>query len=199
MSTVKTILCFRSHLLRKGLVQYISSIVPNPDVKYYQDLETFHKNKSPGSPIIFLEYRLIHDPCVFCLDKIKRAYPDCRIIAISDTKIPDDLIPYFEVIINLNDTDEGISGKLNKIYNTVESVNYSRGGDSILSEREMDVLKYVALGFTNKEIGDRLYISTHTVITHRKNITAKLGIKTIAGLTIYAVLNGIISSDKIKK
>jgi DNA-binding CsgD family transcriptional regulator len=66
--------------------------------------------------------------------------------------------------------------------------------ESQLSEREIEILKLIALGYTNKEIGDKLFISIHTVITHRKNITSKLGIKTIAGLTVYAILNKIITS-----
>lgn len=65
-----------------------------------------------------------------------------------------------------------------------------------ISEREREIVKYVALGFTNKEIADKLFLSIHTVTTHRKNITNKLGIKTISGLTIYAILNGIISIDE---
>ncbi|MFH0999228.1 MAG: helix-turn-helix transcriptional regulator [Bacteroidota bacterium] len=64
--------------------------------------------------------------------------------------------------------------------------------DSELSERELDIVREVALGKTNKEIADNLFISTHTVITHRKNITRKLGIKTVSGLTVYALLNKLI-------
>ena len=60
-----------------------------------------------------------------------------------------------------------------------------------LSKREIAVLKLVAQGKTNKEIADELFISTHTVITHRKNITQKLGIKTISGLTMYALINNL--------
>jgi regulator of cell morphogenesis and NO signaling len=66
-----------------------------------------------------------------------------------------------------------------------------------LSQREREVLQLVACGFINKEIADKLYISLHTVISHRKNITRKLQIKTVAGLTIYALLNGLISSKNI--
>jgi len=66
-----------------------------------------------------------------------------------------------------------------------------------LSLREREVLQLVACGFINKEIADKLYISLHTVISHRKNITRKLQIKTVAGLTIYALLNGLISSKNI--
>ncbi len=66
-----------------------------------------------------------------------------------------------------------------------------------LTSREIAVLKLVAKGRINKEIADALSISLHTVISHRKNIAAKTGIKTIAGLTMYAVLNGLVSSRDI--
>jgi len=66
-----------------------------------------------------------------------------------------------------------------------------------LSIREREVLRLVALGFANKEIADKLFISIHTVISHRKNITEKLGIKSISGLTVYAILNKIIDTEKI--
>jgi DNA-binding CsgD family transcriptional regulator len=66
-----------------------------------------------------------------------------------------------------------------------------------LSLREKDVLKLIAQGSTNKDIADKLNISLNTVLTHRKNITARLGIKTVSGLTFYAIMNGLISSDPI--
>ncbi len=63
-----------------------------------------------------------------------------------------------------------------------------------LSQREIDVLSQVASGYTNKEIADNLNISVNTVLTHRKNITAKLGIKSVSGLSVYAMMNGYINS-----
>lgn len=77
-----------------------------------------------------------------------------------------------------------------------ESANDSRV--EMLSEREKDIIRCVAKGMTNKEIADHLYLSVHTVTTHRRNITAKLQIHTPAGLTIYAIVNGIVSLDEIK-
>jgi DNA-binding NarL/FixJ family response regulator len=68
---------------------------------------------------------------------------------------------------------------------------------SVLSDREIDVLKSVALGLSNKEVADHLCISINTVITHRKNITSKLGIKSISGLTVYALLNNIIQAEEV--
>ena len=53
-------------------------------------------------------------------------------------------------------------------------------------------------GWTNQEIAEHLNISLNTVLTHRKNITAKLGIKTVSGLTFYAIMNGLISGDEIE-
>jgi regulator of cell morphogenesis and NO signaling len=66
-----------------------------------------------------------------------------------------------------------------------------------LTSREVEVLQLVACGLLNKEIADTLSISLHTVISHRKNITKKLEIRTVAGLTIYALMNGLISSKHI--
>ena len=65
-----------------------------------------------------------------------------------------------------------------------------------LSEREKDVLRLIVEGLTNKEIAARLYVSVNTVLTHRKNITAKLGIKTTPGLTFYAITHRLIPEVK---
>lgn len=64
--------------------------------------------------------------------------------------------------------------------------------ESQISPREREVLKELAGGKTNKEIADTLCISINTVITHRKNISSKLGIHSVSGLSLYAVMNGII-------
>lgn len=67
-----------------------------------------------------------------------------------------------------------------------------------LSEREKEILVSVAKGMLNKEIADRYNISIYTVISHRKNITRKIGIKTVAGLTVYALLNGLLDINSIE-
>lgn len=66
------------------------------------------------------------------------------------------------------------------------------GASDVLSQREKEILASVAKGKTNKEIADEHFISINTVITHRKNITKKTGINSIAGLTVYAIINHII-------
>lgn len=68
---------------------------------------------------------------------------------------------------------------------------------NLLSPREVEVLSLLVQGLINKEIADKLNISLTTVITHRKNITEKLGMKSVSALTIYAVMNGYVDLDKI--
>lgn len=70
--------------------------------------------------------------------------------------------------------------------------------DQELSPRELEVLKLIASGLLNKEVADRLGISLNTVLSHRKNITSKLGIKTVSGLIFYCISHGYIMSDEIE-
>ncbi|NJK84685.1 MAG: helix-turn-helix transcriptional regulator [Bacteroidales bacterium] len=101
--------------------------------------------------------------------------------------------------ISINDNEEVLYKKLLEFINPNGLAKGNPGDSKILSNREIDILKYVALGLTNKEIADKLFISAHTVITHRKNISAKLGIKTIAGFTVYALLNKIILPEEVRE
>ena len=67
----------------------------------------------------------------------------------------------------------------------------------ILSDREIQVMSLIVQGYINKEIADRLNIGLATVITHRKNIMEKLGMKSVSALTIYAVTHGIVDINSI--
>ncbi len=67
----------------------------------------------------------------------------------------------------------------------------------ILTDREIEVMALIVQGYINKEIADRLHIGLATVITHRKNIMEKLGMKSVSALTIYAVMHGYVDINKI--
>ncbi len=67
----------------------------------------------------------------------------------------------------------------------------------ILSDRELEVLALIVQGYINKEIADKLNIGLTTVITHRKNIMEKLGMKSVSALTIYAVMHGYVDINQI--
>lgn len=119
-------------------------------------------------------------------------------VLIWDLEIPDSLLGIFDEVIHPDDAEKTILRKINLQISFMLEKAGSHPENSEISDREKDVLRLVAMGLTNKEIAEKLYISTHTVITHRKNITAKLGIKTIAGLSVYAVINKLISIDDIQ-
>jgi DNA-binding CsgD family transcriptional regulator len=68
-----------------------------------------------------------------------------------------------------------------------------------LSEREKDIVRSVAKGLSNKEIADEHFISIHTVITHRRNISRKLAIHSSAGLTVYAILNNLVDIEDLRQ
>ncbi len=100
--------------------------------------------------------------------------------------------------VTTRSSQETIIGQLRRLFVSDSSVTASSENNKGLSGREVDVLQLIVRGITNKEIADKLSISLNTVLTHRKNITAKLGIKTVSGLTFYAIMNGIISGDDIE-
>jgi DNA-binding NarL/FixJ family response regulator len=117
-------------------------------------------------------------------------------ILICDAEPGPEKIFRFSEIIDPSDHDKNIIRKLEKQLSQIYKQKKEPDSPEGISDREKEVLRLVAVGLTNKEIGDRLFISSHTVITHRKNISAKLGIKTIAGLTMYALINHLIVTEE---
>lgn len=99
--------------------------------------------------------------------------------------------------INVCSEESELANQLSDIIENISSGNDSSSGE--LSQREIEVLRLVAMGYINKEIADKLSISFNTVLTHRKNISAKLGIKSVSGLGIYAVMNGHISENDLTR
>lgn len=93
-------------------------------------------------------------------------------------------------------SEEVIIEQIQELFNNEPSTSIPENNKE-LSTREIDVLQLIVKGITNKEIADKLNISLNTVLTHRKNLTSKLGIKTVSGLTFYAIMNGLVSGDEI--
>ena len=91
--------------------------------------------------------------------------------------------------LNALATQDLIVSELNRIFSTGSQDNRA---DTALSAREIEVLRLIASGCINKEIAQELNISINTVLTHRKNLTSKLGIKSVSGLSFYAMMNGIV-------
>lgn len=117
-------------------------------------------------------------------------------IALVYQYIRPNILQQYDAIIDIHDST-------NKIIHTITNVTLNTSTNESqesneLTEREQDVLILIAKGLMSKEIADTLNISVHTVISHRKNITRKTGIKSIAGLVAYALLNNLLDSTEIE-
>jgi len=180
---MKAIIIHSSYLIQCGLKNIlqskniaISEIMNNfPDTKRVAEWEEM---------LIFSDFRnmeVIRKECGV-LKKKKNI-----LIGISIENKSAESIEKLDDVLYLTDDITAVSDKIDAVLPTSETDTNSQ-----LSTREIEILNLVAKGMSNKEMADKLFISIHTVITHRKNITAKLGIKTIAGLTMYASINNLI-------
>ena len=122
-------------------------------------------------------------------------YSSAAVVAMKSVPMDEEQLKQYDGAVGLYDDPVAIVRKLRESLSSREESPESEGYD--LSAREKDILVCVAKGMLNKEIADHYNISIHTVITHRKNITRKTGIKTVAGLTVYALLNNLIDSGSI--
>ena len=123
-------------------------------------------------------------------------YTDAAVIAFAIQPLDEDLLKQFDGSIGLMDTPTAVIRKVRAALEERSESPRTEGEE--LSQREKEILICVAKGMLNKEIADLYSISIYTVITHRKNITRKTGIKTVAGLTVYALLNNLIDMNSVE-
>lgn len=118
-------------------------------------------------------------------------------VGLTDDHTPTKLKSRYDFLLPISEDKTTLLQLLESMLSSTGYLN-EKPESNTLSERELTILKYIALGNTNNEIAERLFISTHTVMTHRKNITRKLGIKTVSGLTVYAILNKLIKVEELQ-
>ena len=121
---------------------------------------------------------------------------DILLVAFVYTLVDDLILQQFDAVININDDRTRIINKLQALHKEIP--NETKADNENLSDRENEILISVVKGLTNKEIADKHFISIHTVISHRKNIIRKTGIKSVSGLTVYALLNNLIGYEDVE-
>lgn len=130
--------------------------------------------------------------------KIRRAHPWLSVAGIDFGIVQKQSLLLFDTSFTLYDSVEHIINTLSKLDKKNQPSAQKRAEDENLTEREIDVITGLVNGQTNKEIADALNISVHTVVSHRKNIALKTGIRSQSGLTIYAISKKIVSIDDIQ-
>ena len=120
-----------------------------------------------------------------------------RVIALVTSFVDASLLSKYDESISIFDDLERLSKKISGLLN-VPSEEEDLENQDALSQREKEIVICVVKGMTNKEIAEKLFLSTHTVITHRRNISKKLQIHSAAGLTIYAIVNKLVTLNDVK-
>ena len=141
--------------------------------------------------IILLNPTLIPSPAHMQLAALTQARPTMAVVALVYQYVEPQLLESFKTVLDIREQGSHVAQRLRQCCQTERDAvpeSYE------LSDRETEVLLLVAQGCSSKEIADRLHISIHTVNTHRKNITHKTGIKSVAGLAVYAMLHNLINN-----
>jgi DNA-binding NarL/FixJ family response regulator len=185
-----------SDLLYEGLLNIL--LKKKPGLRFYRidELDEFCKfDTQIPLDVVLLNSAQIQNR-IKLFRTIKTQKPGTRWIGIAQSLLNNETISEFDEMIRIDDSEEEIC---KKVCSVADSKNLSDrlSPQKNLSDREIDVLKSLSKGLSNKEIADTLNISIHTVISHRKNLTQKTGIKSQSGLTIYAISNNIINIDSI--
>ena len=136
---------------------------------------------------------LINPTLVGNITRLRSEQP-VAMVALVYQYVERDVLKNYDAVVDIRDSRAVIIETLAQV-----SPGESESGKSNyeLTKRETAVLVQLAQGKTNKEIADALNVSVHTVISHRKNITHKTGIKSVAGLTVYAMLNNLIDESAL--
>jgi len=187
MDKIKTLIISNSYILASGLQSVLNEITEIQYLNIEFKKDTIFQDISEYNPdVIIFNEDYLAELTAFVIDN------NYVYIGIGNTQ---NKAEYFIDIFN--DDKSTIISLIRRVIS--EKFNQKpRIKSDELSSREITIVKLIAQGLTNQEIADELFLSKHTVITHRKNITNKLNIKTVSGLTVYAILNNIIDIKEVK-
>ena len=139
--------------------------------------------------ILLINPTLLPLPARLTLASLQQARPSMSIVGLVYQYIDPQVLQALKTVIDIREAQNRVAQIL---LDSIPSAESESNESYELSDRENEVLLLVAQGCSSKEIADRLCISIHTVNTHRKNITRKTGIKSVAGLAVYAMLHNLV-------
>jgi DNA-binding NarL/FixJ family response regulator len=191
-ASVKIVLAEPSVIIRQGMLAVLKQM-------HSLHLEVFETIDAEHLKNVLLRQKpdiLIIDPnCIglFALPQFKKklASPQMKCVALQNTLADSAQFKFYDEVISVYDSAEQICEKLLALISEPEKDKRHE----LLSVREKEVIVCIIKGFTNKQIADKLCLSVHTVITHRRNIASKLQIHSTAGLTIYAIVNKLVDME----
>lgn len=196
MGNIKNILiAVSSDIIFEGIIGILE--IPRQDAFRAQSLDELAKFDKPGIiNLVLIDPSLIQNNLSH-FKKVVGGFERAKWVGVIFSYFEQNVLEQFDSFVHIGDKAEMAKRKIEKLLASENSDEPNIR--NTLSDREIEVLKLLVEGNPTKEIADKLFISTHTVITHRKNISHKTGIKSVSGLTIYAVVNKIIALDGFSK
>ncbi len=196
----KVIIIEPSPVVRQGLKMLLEEYHEFVVQDMYCDFQAFQTSRLNHNPdVILMNPSVVSFYKQFAVSSLFENYGQTIFVAILYKYINTEVLNGFDGILDIYDESPVM---LKKLQETVKAKHGKKDAkhddDADLSEREKEILASVAKGLTNKEIADKHHISVHTVVSHRKNITRKTGIKTVSGLTVYAMFNSLISPTDLQ-
>ena len=191
----RVIICEASEIIANGLAEIINGMAQFDVVSRLDHPEHLsEKITALDATLLIINPTLLGFHNKDFLSQIGKEHPQLTLVALVTSCLDHSMLTPYAGVIEINDTRSKIISKMNEF---AQSEATKSTDDVELSKRETDVLVAVAKGMMNKEIADEMNISIHTVISHRKNITRKTGIKSVSGLTVYALLNNLIDEKDL--
>jgi len=225
MAKIKILIADNSYLIRQGFRSIVDEVKDFALVGEADTALVLSEKLLFTQPnVLIMDYASPYF-CVDDIAVIKQQFPSVNILAITNqnskaaisSAIRSGVVSHLlkdcgkeEIIEAIRDTAKGLQffcGKIvdiiikEKEASTSLSMTKSSAGVSCdgvkVSVREIEIIQLVADGFSNKQIADKLFLSVHTITTHRKNIMNKLGVNNTAGLLMFAIRENLIGSNKL--
>jgi len=199
MSNKKKVLIVEpSHIITEGLAKVLSDFADLELLTPLHDIECLNGRLATGKPdILILNPTLLQVPRRSALNGVMQEYQNMAVIALIYQYLEYSDIRLYHGVIDIREERERIIEIIHECVSSLSLNDLPEDNNYELTKREMDVLVLIAKGLMNKEIAGRLNISIHTVISHRKNITRKTNIKSVAGLAMYALMNNLVEDGTI--
>lgn len=197
MDNITIVVAEASCLIQKGLGVLLKNLGGTQVIQKMDKADGLFVSLSTLKPNILILNPALFDGNADLINKQSAKLDACKLVIISN-ELEDENKYAADAYIHYSDSQDKIMNCFESLKENLNQKQKTEKSDNIISAREKNILKHIALGLTNKEIADQLFISIHTVVTHRKNITQKLGIKSVSGLTVYAILNNLIAMDEVK-
>ncbi len=191
------VIVHKQFLVRAGLESLLKEMPFFPEVKSYSgDEPRLSRLILKHKPDLLIIHPASLSPENTALPRKARAAGKVKLLALAADHSDGQVFAAYDDVLMPDDSKFALENKINALAGAFRKQEAER---EKLSQREITVLKLIVQGFTHQQIADKLFLSIHTVNTHRKNINRKLGIKTVSGLSVYAIMNHLIAMEDLSE